>query len=80
MVPTLVENSQFFSVLVNNYGSFSISIVVFLFSNNVYRIEGKLGAGLNLTNLTIANFSQPNFILARDHPDGEYDIHERRTS
>jgi len=41
--------------------------------------RGKFGAGLNLT---IAKRSpifpmQPNFILARDHPHGKYDTHEK---
>jgi len=47
----------------------------------MYCIEGKFGAGLNLTNLMIAKifqfFSQPNFILAHNHPHAEYDIHEK---
>jgi len=42
-----------------------------------YCIEGKFGAGLNLTNLMIAKIHQffPSqiFILAHDHPHGEYE-------
>jgi len=44
----------------------------------IYRIEGKFGTGLNLTIAKICQFfSQPNFIFARYHPYGEYDIHEK---
>jgi len=44
-------------------------------------MEGKFGAGLNLTNLTIAKlrqFSQPKFILAHDNPHDEYAKHEKQ--